>query len=181
MTVKEAERKLEHKLPATQLGQYLRELATVLEGHSATDFYGLNDNLGAYSKIELKIRRKNNQVVARLKVKSAAGASEAGEKTAPLDGKPKYKALKKRMKPVFKTISESAARDEFPAAEVVKSFVADSAVMLTYPGKGDEYYGAYRKALDDFAQAFENQDFVTFKQAHGRLEQLKDACHERYK
>lgn len=96
-------------------------------------------------------------------------------------GKIKYKSLKKRMKKTWKVIKDSARTNTLPPENVVESFLDDSALMITYPGKGDEYYKPYAVAHEAFAAAWRAQDVEALGHAVKRLDHLKEACHDIHK
>jgi XXXCH domain-containing protein len=182
--MKELELKSKHTFAATELGDFLRKLASALDGKADSGFTDLQDNLGDYSKLVLKIKRKNASVVMRLKARlpapETAPAAAAGDDSLKTD-KPKYKTLKKRMKSDFKALAESIALNEFPDARMVESFIADSELMTTYPGYGDDHYDVFRKALVEFAEAFEKRDIVLLDKRFLALKQLMAECHKLYK
>ena len=62
------------------------------------------------------------------------------------------------MKSSFKSISESIANDTLPDRATVDSFLADSELMVTYPGYGDEHYSTYTQVYQKFSQAYQNSD-----------------------
>jgi XXXCH domain-containing protein len=186
--MKPSEKKLKLTLKTEDLGMYFRQMANALEGQPVEEFVGLIEALQDYSKVELKIKRKQNEVDVKLKAKSSLISNEVTQDSEFESGsdttdeeKPKYKKLKKRMKSSFKAIAESLSHDTFPEALTVKSFIADSELMISYSGYGDEYYPVYREELLQFAKAFENRDLEAIKQAYSRLNQLKSDCHDRYK
>jgi XXXCH domain-containing protein len=182
--MKELEKKLKHTITEAELGNYLRRVADALDGQAAQNYAELNDCLNDYAKIDLKIKRKSGEVVVKLKIKSSAIPAEItadDDSVSTEEALPKYKKLKKRMKSSFKAISESLLREELPDAHTVKSFIADSELMISYPAYGEEYYPAYREALVHCAEAFEKRDKVFFKQTYTRLKQLRNQCHQRYR
>lgn len=182
--MKELELKSKYTFADTELGDYLRKLANALDGEGLPEFSDLQDNLSNYSKIDLKIRRKDESVVLKLKAKlqvpvTAETTSSDGD--SPNKSKPKYKSLKKRLKSDFKALAERIVQKEFPDARVVQSFIADSELMITYPGHGDEHYEVFREALAQFAGAFEKRDMVLLDKKYQALKQLMIECHKLYK
>ena len=94
---------------------------------------------------------------------------------------PEYTTLKKRMREDFRAIRKSVKRDSLPPADAVASFLADSAKMFSFPGKGDEYYYEYMKSVGEFKIAWEAKDLAQLKARVAKLRQIKETCHERYK
>lgn len=93
---------------------------------------------------------------------------------------PKYKSLKKHMKQTFKAIGAALAAGQMPPALEAQSFIADSRLMVSYPGKGDEFYAAYLEKTEAFQAALDAADIEAMKALHQELAQLKRDCHSRY-
>jgi XXXCH domain-containing protein len=81
----------------------------------------------------------------------------------------------------FKALVKAAEAGAVPAAGQVAPFVADSRLMCTYPGKGDEFYSAFLAAVDAFEAAVASSDAAAFAEAVGGLARLKKDCHAKYK
>ena len=97
-------------------------------------------------------------------------------------GKPggSYGSLKKRMKKSFKNIMYALHENTWPSQVDINEFLRDSADMVRYPGKGDEFYPAYTKAVAVFAEAVQRMDLeAAYQAAHG-LNTLKTQCHKKY-
>ena len=69
-------------------------------------------------------------------------------------GRPSYGQLKERMKTDFKQIRKAVKRDRSIDAELIRSFCSDAWLMTTYPGKGDEYYAAFRERVECLSEVF---------------------------
>jgi len=93
---------------------------------------------------------------------------------------PKYKSLKKHMKQTFKAIGAALAAGQMPPALEARSFIADSRLMVSYPGKGDEFYAAYLEKTEAFQAALDAADIEAMKALYQELVQLKRDCHSRY-
>lgn len=182
--MKGSKQKRELMFYGPELGNYLRQMANAVEGRPLDGQDDLEELLSGYSKIEMKIKRKKEKILVRLKIVSAAIPEEAAAekgRDVTVEIKPRYKKLKKQMKSDFKAISLCISKGEFPDALTVKSFIADAESMMGFPGNGNEYYPAFREALIHFSEAFDNRNFELTMQAHTRLKQLRNECHERYK
>ncbi len=97
-------------------------------------------------------------------------------------GKPggSYGSLKKRMKKSFKNIMYALHENTWPSQIDIDEFLRDSAEMVRYPGKGDEFYPAYTEAVATFAEAVQRMDLeAAYQAAHG-LNTLKTQCHKKY-
>jgi len=110
------------------------------------------------------------------------GYPDDGEEGEPGDEEalPKYKSLKKHMKQTFKAIGAALAAGQVPPALEAQSFIADSRLMVSYPGKGDEFYAAYLEKTEAFQAALDAADIEAMKALHQELAQLKRDCHSRY-
>lgn len=95
--------------------------------------------------------------------------------------RPSYSRLKKRMKAQYRDITRSLQDHRLPEPDVVDAFMADSARMVTYPGKGDEYYPAYTAACQGFAQALAAGDAGLAAERWDAVRLLMRDCHDRYK
>jgi XXXCH domain-containing protein len=175
--------KFEQTLSPQELRESLNRLADGLTGpksdpESGRDFGGLP--LDALAKIKITVKRTDQGFEFKVKAKASAEALAGVELPADAQGKPKYKSLKKRMKATFKTMTNTLLAGEIPDQALADSFVEDSRLMATYPGKGDEFYPVYTEAVDRFAQARATGDLEALRKSILELDRLKSDCHERY-
>jgi XXXCH domain-containing protein len=91
-----------------------------------------------------------------------------------------YGALKKRMKKSFKNIMYALHENSWPDQPDIDAFVHDSAQMVLYPDKGDEFYPAYSEAVAGFVNAVRARDMEAAYQAAHQLNMLKTQCHKKY-
>ncbi len=91
-----------------------------------------------------------------------------------------YGSLKKRMKKSFKNIIYSLHENIWPSQGDIDEFLRDSAEMVRYPGKGDEFYPAYTDAVAAFADAVQRKDLEAAYQTAHVLNTLKTQCHKKY-
>jgi XXXCH domain-containing protein len=94
---------------------------------------------------------------------------------------PKYDDLKERMKSDWKKILSALEGGRLPAPDLMRAFVADSDLMVRYPGKGDEYYEEYAARVRDLDAAFAAGDVSGAGSAAAEVDRLYKACHDRYK
>lgn len=139
-----------------------------------------------FRKLKIVIKRDFGQARARLKITLPKPGGENDEDDqndciAPGAELEKYSRLKKRMKDSFGTLKANLAEDRLPPEEAVASFLADSDVMVCYPGYGDEFYLDYTKACKALDKAWEKQDLEALKAAVSDLEARKTECHDKYK
>lgn len=106
-------------------------------------------------------------------------AREAGE-AVETGGKPRYKGLKKRMKPTFNAIRAALAAGQAPDPGTVAAFVADSRLMTSYSGKGDDAYPAYNAEVDRLEAAAAAGDLDALASAVAALGRMKKECHSRH-
>ena len=173
-----ADSKISKIVTPEELATAFRELADSLEGKDAAGMPDLKD----FSKIKIGVKNDYGQITLKVKVKSEACevCEECGEPLAGPgpEGKPKYKSLKKRMKSSFKVISSAVNQAVMPPQAAIEAFIADSRLMITYPGYGDEFYAAYDKAVDDFETAVAAGDMAAMHAAVHELNHQKSVCHD---
>ncbi|GEM_PF-3091097 len=114
---------------------------------------------------------------AKPRAKAPAKAAGAAKKGA----KPAYKTLKKRMKTPWKDLLDILAAGNLPEAASAERFLADCELMISYRGKGEEYYDAFRLPLAALRAALAAGDPSAAAAAAADMEQLKKDCHGRYK
>ncbi|MBG0788957.1 MAG: GAK system XXXCH domain-containing protein [Desulfovibrionaceae bacterium] len=161
----------------TELAAFFRRLADALENGGSDEL----ECVDAFKKMKIGVKEEFGQLhlKAKIKVPDACLPSEEDE-GGETPAKPKYSSLKKRMKTSFKVIVKMIHEDRTPPAEAVESFLADSALMVTYPGYGDEYYESYMRACDGLAEAFEDGDMEKLHRAVDALIHEKTRCHAKY-
>ncbi len=179
--------KIERSFSNTETAQFLRDLAAAIEDG---DQMGLLEEYGVSlhnsKKIKLGIKRAGEEIILKLKIKSAAEAytpeagAEGSERPA-AEERPGYKSLKKRMKSTFKRIGNALEQGQLPASPDIEQFLADSRLMVSYAGKGDEFYAAYTAACQGFNTAVQGGDPAAVLARYRALDQLKSDCHQRYK
>lgn len=182
--------KTERYIARDKFPELLRELADILEGKAPDNLECPSD----FHKFKLKAKESYGQLEVKLKVSDGEVCTVRDEDTAepgieaPEDGglpdeksaKPSYKKLKERMKRSFKMIFRMIHDDELPPRAAVEEFLKDSALMVTYPGYGDEYYEEYSRVCSAFSEAFEAQDMDALHETVDQLQALKSHCHARY-
>ena len=163
-----------------ELPAFFRILADALERGGDAEF----PDLGAFRKFKISGRHEFGQVSVKVRFKSAqeccSGDDDGvcGEPCVP--GMPKYSHLKKRMKNSFRLIFKTIHDGQMPPAEAVKSFLADSELMITYPGYGDEYYAQYAEVCAAFRAAFESGDMDAMGATVDAIAHEKNRCHAKY-
>ena len=184
-------RKIEMTIAADEVAEFFKSLAQDLEGGSL-HVDDASISLEGFKSISIGLKKTDEGLKVKVKVKAPAAPAAGVPAPEPAlgedvpaeprpDGKPKYSTLKKWMKKEFKAIREALALGQMPDPDLAESFVADSQLMVTYPGKGDEFYPAYAAATAAFAAAVAAGDLAAAQEAAAGLDALKRDCHERYK
>lgn len=204
--MKNGDRKFEIEMGLEALPGFLRELAAAFEievnRNAVSTDSELQNQVQGYKKLRLSLKRKASLVSVKLKVKKqdrpaelavtteadeidAAEAEIALAKAAVAkalnEEKPKYKTLKKRMKSNFKEIRACLEELRLPEEAVVQQFCDDSALMVTYPGKGDPHYPRYTQVVSELKTAYDRKDFAVFNAMVSSLDGLKNDCHNEFK
>ena len=109
-----------------------------------------------------------------------AATADTPAETVETGGQPRYKPLKKRMKSAFKHIVMALRAAQIPDPDAVASFIADSRVMIRFPGKGDAFYPAYDAEVDRFAAAAAAGDVAAMTASAAALDRMKKECHSRH-
>lgn len=174
--------KIDKYLKKEELPEFFRQLAAALEKGEGGELSCAE----AFRKMKISVKDEYGQITLRAKIKSAAEckAEDLEEIEAdPTDeqGKPKYKALKKRMGASFKVIFKMIHQGDMPPKAAVDEFLEDSKLMVSYPGYGDPYYEMYTEACEAFAKAYEEGDMEMLNATVDELVHQKGHCHAKYK
>jgi len=84
------------------------------------------------------------------------------------------------MRSTFKMLVNMIHDGTVPPREAVDSFLDDSALMITYPGYGDEFYESYATACAAFKTAYEAADIEKMHETIDVLVHEKSRCHAKY-
>ncbi|MGL1861679.1 MAG: GAK system XXXCH domain-containing protein [Pseudodesulfovibrio sp.] len=173
--------KIDKFLTKKELPEFFRQLADAIEKGGEGELSCAND----FQKLKISVRDEFGQVSLQAKIKSSKECRPAfdtlddGKHVQP--SKPRYEELKKRMGNSFKVLFKMIHQGQVPPKDAVESFLADSKLMVEYPGYGDPSYEIYTKACADFAAAFESGDIATLNEAVDLLVHQKGHCHAKYK
>ena len=190
--------KIEFAIPENGLADWLRALAAQIDAGELTP--GEEPvSLEGYRGMKISVKPAfGGELRAKLSIKfpkpvrSAASVLEPGvvepgivegedEDEDEGEGEmPRYKSLKKHMKSTFKTIGAALAAGQTPPAAEFASFIADSKLMVAYPGKGDEFYPEYLEKTQALEAAFAAGDLEAMQAMHQELARLKRECHSRH-
>jgi XXXCH domain-containing protein len=182
--------KTERYMTREKFPELLRELADILEGKTPEDLECPSDfrkfKLKAkecYGRLEVKLKVNDDMEACTLREEGEATTESvpaASDEESGKTKKPSYEKLKERMKRSFRMIFRMIHDDEIPPRAAVEEFLRDSALMVTYPGYGDEYYEEYSRVCSAFSEAFEAQDLAALHETVDQLQDLKSHCHARY-
>lgn len=176
------ESKISKYLEFKDLPAFFRDLADAIEKGGSEEFACAED----FAKFKISGKNEFGQVAIKAKFKSAKEctadeAMEVVEDGVPATpAKPKYKSLKKRMKSSFKMIHRMIHDGQVPPKEAVDSFLADSVLMVAYPGYGDEYYDDYTVSCEAFKAAYESGDIARMGETIDVISHEKSRCHAKY-
>ncbi|WP_319543487.1 GAK system XXXCH domain-containing protein [uncultured Pseudodesulfovibrio sp.] len=170
--------KILRQVEQKDLPGFFRELADALENGGSEEFACLDE----FKKFKIKARVEFGQVVLRMKFQTEQECTAPFEVECQTCGaiKPEYKELKKRMKSSFRMLVKMIHDGVEPPREAVESFLEDSALMVGYPGYGDEYYAMYTEACAVFREAYESGDVSRMHTAIDALVHEKGRCHAKY-
>ncbi|MFA7382818.1 MAG: GAK system XXXCH domain-containing protein [Desulfurivibrionaceae bacterium] len=176
--------KFEKTMPFKNAADFLRVLAQMIEHGNMEELKEFDLAFDDFKKMKLELKREGGQLYLKAKVKAAATGTVCGEEAdedVEADGKPKYKIVKKRLDKCFKAMGEALKKGLIPEKGEVALFIADSELMVEYPGHGDEHYDQYAKLCVQFNVACENGDLAAMQEKHAELKAMKKLCHEQYK
>ncbi|MCJ2164403.1 MULTISPECIES: GAK system XXXCH domain-containing protein [unclassified Pseudodesulfovibrio] len=169
--------KLNRYVDQKELADFFRTLADAIE-KGGQDEFACIDN---FKKIKIRVKNEFGQINLKARVKSAKPCEVSEDETVQaVDGKPKYSALKKRMKSSFRVLIKMIHDGIVPPKEAVESFLADSALMVTYAGFGDEYYESYTLACAALREAFDSGDIEKMHASVDVLIHEKSRCHAKF-
>lgn len=163
-------------LDPKELAEFFRNLADAVENGGQGEFACVED----FRKMKIGVKKEYGQISLKAKFKAAKPCDPTVDAEAAEPGKPKYKDLKKRMRGSFKMLVKMIHEGTVPPAEAVDAFLADSALMVTYPGYGDEYYEQYAAVCADFRAAYDSGDVERMHTAVDALVHEKSRCHAKY-
>ena len=163
-------------LDPKELAAFLRDLADAVENGGHDEFACVDD----FRKIKVGVRNEYGQIHLKAKFKAAR---PCGPDLFDADGqpvKPEYKELKKRMRASFRILVKMTHDGVMPPGEAVDAFLADSALMVTYPGYGDEFYESYTAVCQELKDAYESGEIERMHAAVDKLVHEKSRCHAKY-
>lgn len=178
------EMKFEKVMSSKNAADFLRALAQEIEHGNMAELKEFDLAFDDFKKMKLELKREGDQLHMKAKVKIVDPGTVCDETTCKeteADGKPKYKTLKKRLDKSFKPMGEALKKGLMPEKAALDSFIADSELMVAYPGHGDEHYDQYAKLCVQLNVACENADLVAMQEKYAEIKAMKKLCHDQYK
>ena len=178
------EMKFEKVMSFENATDFLRVLAQMIEQANMEESKEFHLTFDDLKKMKLELKREGDQLHLKAKVKTVAAGTVCGEGSGEeleAGGKPKYKTVKKRMEKCFKSMGDALKKGNMPEKSEMDLFIADSELMVGYPGKGDEHYDQYAKLCVQLNVAYENADLAAMKEKYAELKAMEKLCHEQYK
>jgi XXXCH domain-containing protein len=168
---------VEKYMSREDLPGFFREFADALEGGSGDEFACAE----TFAKLKIRVREEYGRFSVRVKFKPAGDCDQpVPASQAAAAPRPGYSTLKKRMKQSFGMIFKMIHQGELPPREAVDDFLAQSALMVTYEGYGDEAYDDYARACAEFSAAYEAADMDALNRTVDLLVHQKAHCHARH-
>jgi len=93
----------------------------------------------------------------------------------------KFRPLKKGLQQSFKNLSNSIERNKLPDPKTLDRFLDEVSLMVSYPGFGDEFYGAFQEACLTLLNFHRANDIEGFSNQIASIQILKKLCHNRLK
>lgn len=173
-------RKYRVELPRAEAFRALAEM-TAGAASGVLSIGGHSVLLGDCESLRIRLRHRGDTSVLKLRVSCPSGRPDSGaDVSLEAEGKPRYKALKRRMKHVFKRLAGALGAGEPPDSSLIAAFVADSRHMVAYPGRGDPCYPDFSAAVDRLEAAAATGDVAAMTEAVAALDRMKKECHSRH-
>lgn len=192
------EQKMEKLMSPMEAAGLLRSLAEKLETGNL-EFGQVSVELDDFFSVKQTVKTKSDRVCFKLKLKYEKGLHQLGaltpapthpllerdldddEEERPAAQNSGYKRLKKAMERGFKQIGQALKLGDLPDPALARDFHEQCQAMTTFPGKGEEHYQAFREQAGRLWAGLRQGNLAQAAEAHAALEDLKKACHARYK
>lgn len=171
--------KMERMFSVIEAAAFLRRMADAIERNTGEPLQDLDISLDEFQKLKIGLKRRGDSIQFKIKIKHGADdgpdADPAGAEQS------KYTSFKKRMDRNFKAMGALLAEGRLPEPAMVENFLADSMLMVGYPGYGDDCYPAYSAASEEFGRLYATGDYAAVNAQYAVLRGMKKECHARYK
>lgn len=185
-----SKQKIEFLLTKEEVPDWLHTMADAVAAGVLPQSGGSAIDLGGCRSLKISLKDSGPQMRAKISVSfhrpSLEGAIEGRPETirevqpGHEGPHPKYKSLKKHMKQTFRALGQAIMAGNLPPALEASSFIADSKLMVTYAGKGDEFYAAYLEKTEAFEAALASGNMEALTALYQDLARLKRECHSRH-
>ncbi|OQX22525.1 MAG: hypothetical protein BWK80_30255 [Desulfobacteraceae bacterium IS3] len=169
-------------MTSEEIAYFLRKIADDIEGKPVeSPHLSVKD----FKKLEIRLKREDGRFSLNLMVKCNSKPSHKSDdkgdahKESGHGRLKKYRASKKRLKPLFKDICRSVSRGVLPSSDLIQSFFRDSDQMISFHGQ--EYYKEYIAAVEEFRAAVNVGDIAAAKTGCEKIKQVKSECHKKLK
>ncbi|MCB2184296.1 MAG: GAK system XXXCH domain-containing protein [Desulfobulbaceae bacterium] len=180
--------KFEKNLSAQQAAAFLRDLADKIESGLVDQMEEVDLQFDDFKKMKIGIKRVDDLIEIKAKVKYSSlhhvAENPAESQPSALEEKvepPAYSILKKRMQKTFKALGVGLRAGKVPEKSLVDSFAADSELMISYSGYGDEFYEVFLQAVQSFLDACDRGNAPEAAKLYNALKARRKECHGRYK
>lgn len=175
---------IQKTLERNQIADFLRLLASEIEGNSGEGLQDFGVDLHNFNKIKVGlVKRAGGQLELKLKIKDGVAfepVTIAGNEFEAVSDS-SYKLLKNQMSQSYKAIGCALKDKRLPPSETVDLFLKEAEQMISFPGFGDEYYGEFIGGCREFKDQCMKGNVEAVAELYGRITSLTKQCHRRYK
>jgi XXXCH domain-containing protein len=182
-----ASQKLREVLALNDAVGLLKRIVDVLEGKHGPEPDFPIQAAASLRKLRISLKRDTESDLVSVKVKFTGVTPEAvptapprapGEAgIAPVP----YKDLKRRMKKLFRAISDELKAGSLPSGSSLREFFQLSGQMVTCPDRGEEHYEEYSRTCRRLEAAFDSGDLEGCRSLVVELNRMKTECHTDHK
>lgn len=169
-------------MTAEELSSFLRQIADEIEEKPLEPS---RMSVKDFKKLEIMLKREHGRFSLELAIKYRGKSSHQSDDTGNTYKESghgrlkKYRAAKKRMKPLFKDMCRSVSSGILPSRDLIQSFFRDSDQMISF--HGEKYYKEYIAAAEEFRAALSNGDLAAAKVCCEKIKKIKSECHKKHK
>jgi XXXCH domain-containing protein len=169
-------------MTSQEVSQFLRGIADGIEDKPTEEKLAGIKN---FQKLKLKLKRYGEKISVEVKIKQDSSPFQSDDKQdckqkeSGHSSLKKYRAAKKRLKPLFKDIFRSVSHGILPSGDLIQGFFRDSDQMIAFHGQ--DYYKKYIAACEEFRAALNQGDLAGAKAGCEKIRQIKSECHKKLK
>ena len=175
--------KIQKTLETSQIADFLRLLASEIEGSGAGGLQDFGVDLHNFNKLKVDlVKREGGQLHLKLKIKDDAPLVKAKKpETEFEDISNTYRPLKKQLAKNFKAIGRTIEGKVLPPAELIETFIKEAEQVVSFTGFGDEYYDEFIKECHALNDEYLKKNIEGIKGHYSQIVSLTRECHRRYK